>query len=172
MVKARRSGSPAAREHPRPLTSLIFIRVTPDHTSQWSIYPTRTLYVQFLTYTIYPRQTARKRFLLQWGNKCVNNLRSRLVALSRHHCSPFPMQKQQRSKQYSCPTLSFDEIISNFFSWGFSISHEQLHRPSQEFVSSIYWICLNLVKDLSQDGLADAAAATTVQREHLVGTLL
>jgi kinetochore protein Nuf2 len=82
------------------------------------------------------------------------------------------MQRQQKSKQYSCPTLSFDEIISNFFSWGFSISHEQLLRPSQEFVSSIYWICLNRVKDLSQDRLADAAAATTAQREHLVSNIL
>ncbi|KAF9653021.1 hypothetical protein BDM02DRAFT_3265678 [Thelephora ganbajun] len=76
------------------------------------------------------------------------------------------MQRQQQSKQYSCPTLSFDEIISNFFSWGFSISHEQLLRPSQEFVSSIYWICLNRVKDLSQDGLADAATVTTTLRDH------
>lgn len=79
-----------------------------------------------------------------------------------------PMQRQQQSKQYSCPTLSFDEIISNFFSWGFSISHEQLLRPSQEFVRSIYWICLNRVKDLSQDGLADAATAITTLREHPV----
>ena len=78
------------------------------------------------------------------------------------------MQRQQQSKQYSCPTLSFDEIISNFFSWGFSISHEQLLRPSQEFAVSIYWICLNRVKDLSQDGLGDAAIATTALREHPV----
>ena len=81
------------------------------------------------------------------------------------------MQRQQQSKQYSCPTLSFDEIISNLFSWGFSISHEQLLRPSQEFVSSIYWICLNRVKDLSQDGLADAATATATLREHPVSLL-
>ena len=83
---------------------------------------------------------------------------------------PPPMQRQQQSKQYSCPTLSFDEIISNFFSWGFSISHEQLLRPSQEFVRSIYWICLNRVKDLSQDGLADAATATTTLREYPVSS--
>ena len=82
-----------------------------------------------------------------------------------------PMRRQQQSKQYSCPTLSFDEIISNFFSWGFSISHEQLLRPSHEFVSSIYWICLNRVKDLSQDGLADAATATTTFREHPVSLI-
>jgi len=81
------------------------------------------------------------------------------------------MQRQQQSKQYSCPTLSFDEIISNFFSWGFSISHEQLLRPSHEFVSSIYWICLNRVKDLSQDGLADAATATTTLREYPVSRI-
>jgi len=81
------------------------------------------------------------------------------------------MQRQQQSKQYSCPTLSFDEIISNLFSWGFSISHEQLLRPSQEFVSSIYWICLNRVKDLSQDGLAEAATATATLREHPVSIL-
>lgn len=83
---------------------------------------------------------------------------------------PPAMQRQQQSKQYSCPTLSFDEIISNFFSWGFSISHEQLLRPSQEFVRSIYWICLNRVKDLSQDGLADAATATTTLREYPVSS--
>lgn len=81
------------------------------------------------------------------------------------------MQRQQQSKQYSCPTLSFDEIISNFFSWGFSISHEQLLRPSQEFASSIYWICLNRVKDLSRDGLADAATATITLREHPVSLI-
>jgi hypothetical protein len=84
---------------------------------------------------------------------------------------PSPMQRQQQSKQYSCPTLSFDEIISNFFSWGFSISHEQLLRPSHEFVNSIYWICLNRVKDLSQDGLGDAVTATTALREHLVSLI-
>lgn len=87
------------------------------------------------------------------------------------HTHPYPVMRQQKSKQYSCPTLSFDEIISNFFSWGFSISHEQLLRPSQEFASSIYWICLNRVKDLSQDGLTDAATATTTLREHQVSDI-
>jgi kinetochore protein Nuf2 len=81
------------------------------------------------------------------------------------------MQRQQQPKQYSCPTLSFDEIIHNFFSWGFSISHEQLLRPSQEFAYSIYWICLNRIRDLSQDRLADAAASTTTLKEHPVSLL-
>lgn len=96
--------------------------------------------------------------------------RTRLTLFSRIP-TPNATMIQQQSKQYSCPTLSFDEIISNFFSWGFSISHEQLLRPSPEFVSSIYWICLNRVKDLSQDELANAATATTPLREHPVSEI-
>jgi hypothetical protein len=74
-------------------------------------------------------------------------------------------------KQYAYPTLSIEDIISNFASWGFSISQEQLMRPSPDFALSIYSICLSRVTDISQEALADAADAVISSIEHPVSSI-
>jgi kinetochore protein Nuf2 len=80
------------------------------------------------------------------------------------------LDDMHHTKQYASPTLSIDDIISNFASWGFSISHEQLIRPSPDFTMSIYSICLSRVTEISQEALADASDAVMVSLDHPVGS--
>lgn len=72
------------------------------------------------------------------------------------------------NKQYASPTLSVEDIISNFASWGFAISPEQLMRPSPDFALSIYSICLSRVTEISQEALADATENVVGSLEHPV----
>jgi kinetochore protein Nuf2 len=66
------------------------------------------------------------------------------------------------------PTMSIPDIIGALAGWGLSVSHEQLVRPSPDFVEGVYCACLQQVTDLSHDSLRDpvqnALSVTDVDR--------
>ncbi|KZT03575.1 uncharacterized protein LAESUDRAFT_659679 [Laetiporus sulphureus 93-53] len=65
--------------------------------------------------------------------------------------------------QFSFPTMSIAEIVDAFSGWGYAISHEQVARPTPEFVLGIYSTCLEQVTGITVDALqpsVDAALAT------------
>lgn len=45
--------------------------------------------------------------------------------------------------------MTIPEIMDALSDWKLSASHEQLVRPSPDFVSSIYFACLHQVTDLN-----------------------
>lgn len=51
--------------------------------------------------------------------------------------------------------MTIPDIISALAGWGLSVSHEQLIRPSADFVESVYCACLEQVTDLNHDSLRD-----------------
>ncbi|OCH95255.1 hypothetical protein OBBRIDRAFT_822977 [Obba rivulosa] len=67
------------------------------------------------------------------------------------------------SGQFWFPALPIPEIVEAFSNWGYTISPEQVARPSPEFVLGIYSACLEQVTGMTQDVLqapVDTALAT------------
>jgi kinetochore protein Nuf2 len=55
------------------------------------------------------------------------------------------------------PTMPPSEIIHYLSSWGIAISHEQLLRPTPDFVESVYYACLEHVTYTTVDSVRDSA---------------
>ncbi|KIJ99575.1 hypothetical protein K443DRAFT_102011 [Laccaria amethystina LaAM-08-1] len=53
------------------------------------------------------------------------------------------------------PQMTIPDIINALSGWGIPVSHEQLVRPSSDFVENVYCACLQQVTDLNQDFLRD-----------------
>lgn len=53
------------------------------------------------------------------------------------------------------PPMSIPDIIGALAGWGLSVSHEQLVRPSPDFVEGVYCACLQQVTDLTHESLRD-----------------
>ncbi|KAG5643896.1 hypothetical protein DXG03_009467 [Asterophora parasitica] len=53
------------------------------------------------------------------------------------------------------PQMSIPDITNALAGWGLSVSHEQLMRPSPDFVEGVYCTCLKQVTDIHQDCLRD-----------------
>lgn len=53
------------------------------------------------------------------------------------------------------PQMTIPDIINALSGWGLLVSHEQLVRPSSDFVENVYCACLQQVTDLNQDFLRD-----------------
>lgn len=53
------------------------------------------------------------------------------------------------------PQMTISDITSALAGWGLSVSHEQLIRPSADFVESVYCACLEQVTDLNHDSFRD-----------------
>lgn len=51
--------------------------------------------------------------------------------------------------------MSIQEITNALAGWGLSVSHEQLVRPSPDFVEAVYCACLQQVTDINHDSLRD-----------------
>jgi kinetochore protein Nuf2 len=54
------------------------------------------------------------------------------------------------------PTMPPSEITHYLGTWGITISHEQLLRPSPEFVESVYYACLEEVTGTSTDTVRES----------------
>ncbi|TCD67660.1 kinetochore-associated Ndc80 complex subunit nuf2 [Steccherinum ochraceum] len=63
------------------------------------------------------------------------------------------------SGQYWFPSMSVGEIVDAFSGWGISVSHEQVLRPSSDFVLGIYCACLQQVTSITQDSLQEPVQA-------------
>lgn len=57
--------------------------------------------------------------------------------------------------QYWFPSMSIPEIMAALSGWGLSVSHEQLVKPSPDFVAGIYNACLEQVTDLNHQTLQE-----------------
>ncbi|KAH9977227.1 Nuf2 family-domain-containing protein [Lactifluus volemus] len=64
-------------------------------------------------------------------------------------------QSDKNAKQYWYPNMGSADIIDSLDGWGLSVTHQQLVRPSPEFVLSIYSACLHQVVGLDEDSLQD-----------------
>ena len=53
------------------------------------------------------------------------------------------------------PQLNVKEVTDALAGWGFSVSPEQLHRPTPDFVESVYCACLQQATNLNHDTLRD-----------------
>ncbi|KAF8892658.1 Nuf2 family-domain-containing protein [Infundibulicybe gibba] len=53
------------------------------------------------------------------------------------------------------PLLPVSDIINTLAGWGLSVSHEQLVRPTSDFVENVYCACLQQVTGISYDTLRD-----------------
>ncbi|KAF9456033.1 Nuf2 family-domain-containing protein [Collybia nuda] len=53
------------------------------------------------------------------------------------------------------PQMSIPDITNALAGWGLSVSHEQLVRPSPDFVEGVYCACLQQVTDINHDSLRD-----------------
>lgn len=60
------------------------------------------------------------------------------------------------------PQMSIPDIINALSGWGLSVSHEQLIRPSADFVESIYCACLQQVTDIDHEALRDPVQTALV----------
>ncbi|KII88867.1 hypothetical protein PLICRDRAFT_53383 [Plicaturopsis crispa FD-325 SS-3] len=56
-------------------------------------------------------------------------------------------------REYWYPSMNPDELIAAITGWGFPVSHEQLLRPTPDFVIAIYTACLEQVTSLSYNAL-------------------
>ncbi|THH26364.1 hypothetical protein EUX98_g7826 [Antrodiella citrinella] len=63
------------------------------------------------------------------------------------------------SGQYWFPSMSVGEIVDAFSGWGISVSHEQVLRPSADFVLGIYSACLQQVTSITQESLSEPVQA-------------
>lgn len=54
------------------------------------------------------------------------------------------------------PQMSIPDITNALAGWGLSVSHEQLVRPSSDFVEAVYCACLQQVTDIDHDSLRDS----------------
>src|SRR5260221_3309753 len=68
-------------------------------------------------------------------------------------------QSDKNSKQYWYPNMGNAEIIDSLDSWGLSVTHHQLVKPTSEFVLSVYCACLQQVVDLSEESLQEPIQA-------------
>jgi hypothetical protein len=64
-------------------------------------------------------------------------------------------QSDKSAKQYWYPNMGSADIIDSLDGWGLSVTHQQLVRPSPEFVLSVYSACLQQVVGLGDDSLQD-----------------
>ncbi|KAG9318295.1 Nuf2 family-domain-containing protein [Chiua virens] len=55
--------------------------------------------------------------------------------------------------QYWFPNMPIPEIMSSLSEWGLSVSHEQLARPSSDFVAGVFTACLDQVTSITQEVL-------------------
>ncbi|KAG5650919.1 hypothetical protein H0H81_010526 [Sphagnurus paluster] len=74
------------------------------------------------------------------------------------------------------PQMSIPDITNALAGWGLSVSHEQLTRPSPDFVEGVYCACLQQVTDINQDALRDpvqnALSASSVEEKDLYSLAL
>ncbi|KAI9508472.1 Nuf2 family-domain-containing protein [Russula earlei] len=68
-------------------------------------------------------------------------------------------QSDKNSRQYWYPNMGNADIIDSLDSWGLSVTHHQLVKPTPEFVLSVYCSCLQQVVDLSEDSLQEPVQA-------------
>ena len=66
------------------------------------------------------------------------------------------------------PSMKPSEIVEAFANWGYSISPEQVARPTSEFVMGVYTACLEQVTGINLDALQDAVDQSLANTENSV----
>lgn len=77
--------------------------------------------------------------------------------------------------QFWYPSMTVTEIVEAFTGWGMSVTHEQILRPTSDFVLDIYTSCLTQVTRIDQDELLgpnQAALATLDNPVRVLGVSL
>ncbi|KAI0303431.1 Nuf2 family-domain-containing protein [Multifurca ochricompacta] len=64
-------------------------------------------------------------------------------------------QLDKNIKQYWYPNMGNADIVDSLDGWGLSVTHQQLVKPTPEFVLSVYSACLQQVVGLTEDLLQD-----------------
>lgn len=64
--------------------------------------------------------------------------------------------------------MSVTEIVDAFSGWGISVSHEQVLKPSADFVLGIYSACLRQVTSITPDSLQEPVEAALATLESPV----
>lgn len=82
-------------------------------------------------------------------------------------------QLDKNSRQYWYPNMGNAEVIDSLHSWGLSIAHHQLLKPTQEFVLSVYCACLQQVVGLDEDSLQEPvqSALSSLDEPSMVPSL-
>lgn len=91
---------------------------------------------------------------------------SRLCRLShsRSPCSVLPTM----SSKFWFPSMSPAEIVDAFSGWGYSISPEQVSRPTSDFVLGVYSACLEQVTGITVDSLQESVEQSLATTENPV----
>ncbi|KIJ69633.1 hypothetical protein HYDPIDRAFT_36657 [Hydnomerulius pinastri MD-312] len=69
------------------------------------------------------------------------------------------------SGQYWFPNMPIPEIMAALSEWGLSVSHEQLVRPSSDFVTNVFSACLEQVTSISPNVLHEPVQNALVALE-------
>ena len=63
------------------------------------------------------------------------------------------------------PKMSLGEITHSLAGWNIPVSHEQLLRPSQEFVQTVYFACLQQISSITRESISDPAHSALLPLE-------
>ncbi|KAF9810824.1 hypothetical protein IEO21_06772 [Rhodonia placenta] len=76
--------------------------------------------------------------------------------------------------QFWFPSMSVPEIVDAFTGWGYSITNEQVAKPTPDFVLGIYTACMEQVTGITQEALQRPveAALATVENPDLYASAL
>ena len=64
--------------------------------------------------------------------------------------------------------MSVAEIVDAFTGWGYSVSPEQVARPTSDFVVGVYSACLEQVTGITLDTLQDAIEKSLTSTDNPV----
>jgi len=70
--------------------------------------------------------------------------------------------------------MTLPEIMNSLAGWNMPVSHEQLLRPSPDFVQTVYCTCLQQVSNITHESLSDPvqAALSSLEDTNPVSWLL
>ncbi len=72
------------------------------------------------------------------------------------------------SSKFWFPSMSVSEIVDAFTGWGYSVSPEQVARPTSDFVVGVYSACLEQVTRITPDTLQAAIETSLTSTENPV----
>ncbi|KAI0807066.1 Nuf2 family-domain-containing protein [Fomes fomentarius] len=92
----------------------------------------------------------------------INKTRSRSASRVCAGCpTPVPL-----ALKFWFPSMSPAEIVDAFSGWGYSISPEQVSRPTSDFVLGVYSACLEQVTGITMDSLQESVEQSLATTEN------
>ena len=72
------------------------------------------------------------------------------------------------SREFWFPSMSVAEIVDAFTGWGYSVSPEQVARPTSDFVVGVYSACLEQVTGITLDTLQQSIEKSLASTDNPV----